>query len=749
MHLSVYSRAMLLIGASLSLITVVMTFRTIQDDHAVLIQELRNRLATQAEQQAAAVAGALWNLNRDSTRLILQGLTRDPDFVSVIVVDEVGRTFAQVGADDFSGRPVERNAASIVFGENGQKKVLGFLSLTFSLEGAQNAQRQAAWKALVLGLVQLVAVLAATALALRAVIKPIERITGRMLAIAQGHLDQQIPYQERRDQIGETARAVETFRGEILERRRVEAALRYARDDLERRVSERTRELSESEERLRGVMESVADGIITINGKGTIESANRSSERIFGYPIEELVGQNVRVLMPEPHRSRHDQYIADYIQTGNGKILGVGPREVMGRHKSGAAIPLEIAISEMRPGQERKFVGVARDISERKEAERRLQQSQKMETVGQLTGGIAHDFNNMLVVILGNLELLAEDVASDQLLRDRIALAAGAAERGAELTRRLLAFSRRQPLMTQILDVNRIVSDMQKLLRQSLGETFEIRTVLADRLWQTNIDPHQLENCLLNLAVNARDAMPNGGSLIIETANVDLDKRFVAGRSNVDVGEYVMLAVSDTGMGMPPEVADKAFEPFFTTKEPGKGTGLGLSMVYGFAKQSNGYVDIVSEIGRGTTVTLYFPRTTATQSRGSANSGGDGLPTGTETILVVEDDSAVRKVVVNLLERLGYRIIQADNGAAALTSLDAYPEIDLLFTDVVMPGGMSGIELGKIVRRRLPSVKILYTSGYPKDAAERAGTWDDGDSLISKPYQRAALARKVRSILDN
>jgi signal transduction histidine kinase len=391
------------------------------------------------------------------------------------------------------------------------------------------------------------------------------------------------------------------------------------------------------------------------------------------------------------------------------------------------------------------------EIAERVKAEEALRQAQKMEAIGQLTGGVAHDFNNILQVILGNLGTVETRLQSGGIdagvLNRSVKTAIRAADRAATLTAQLLAFSRRQPLSPQTIDANRLVTGMSEMLHRSLGETIEIETVLGARLWQTMADPNQLESAILNLAVNARDAMPSGGKLTIETANIRLDEAYADMEEDVTAGQYVMIAVSDTGAGMPPEVVKKAFDPFFTTKEIGKGTGLGLSQVYGFIKQSGGHAKIYSEPGEGTTIKLYLPRLISA----AVEEGGPAIeppPPGTELVLVVEDEPDVRSFVVDMLHDLGYRVLDAANAHAALQILDRRNDISLLFTDVGLPGGVNGRQLAEQAKRRHPEIKILYTTGYARNAIVHQGRLDPGVELINKPFTYAALAARLREVLE-
>jgi len=393
------------------------------------------------------------------------------------------------------------------------------------------------------------------------------------------------------------------------------------------------------------------------------------------------------------------------------------------------------------------LVSIRLDITAMKQAEEQLRESQKLQAIGQLTGGVAHDFNNLLAVIVGNLDLIGQEARDQPVVIEMADAAMLAAERGAALVQRLLAFARRQPLRPRTIDLNALVDGMDALLHRTLGEAVEVRAVLAEGLWPTHADPGQVENALLNLAINARDAMPDGGRLTVETANRRLDADYAAREPEVAAGDYAMLAVTDTGTGMAPEVAARAIEPFFTTKPVGQGTGLGLSMIYGFAKQSGGHVKIYSEPGHGTTVRLYLPR--AGQAADAAETpAAPPTPRGRETVLAVEDDPAVQATVASLLVDLGYRVLLADDARTALAMLDANPDIALLFTDIVMPGGMNGIALAAAARRRRPELKVLFCSGYAEMAIARDGRIDADRELIGKPYRKQQLAAKLREVLD-
>ena len=393
------------------------------------------------------------------------------------------------------------------------------------------------------------------------------------------------------------------------------------------------------------------------------------------------------------------------------------------------------------------------EIARREATEQALHQSQKMEAVGRLTGGIAHDFNNLLTAIIGNLDLALRRVPGEDRVRTWLSNCRQAADRAATLVQRLLAFSRQHPLEVKSVDINRLVQGMSELLHRALGETVTIETVLAGGLWKAAIDPNQLENAILNLAVNARDAMPDGGRLTIETANCHLDDHYIAQTgAEISAGQFVMVALSDSGSGMSADVMSRAFEPFFTTKPAGVGTGLGLSQVYGFAKQSGGHIRIYSEVGEGTTIKLYFPRLTGQHEIPAWSARERGAPApesagGNERVLVVEDDPQVNKLAVETLEERGYRVLSAPDGPTALRLLDAAP-IDLLLTDVVLPNGMNGRQLSEEVLRRRPAVKVLFVTGYTRNAIIHHGRLDPDIDLLTKPFTADALTRKIRQILD-
>ncbi len=499
--------------------------------------------------------------------------------------------------------------------------------------------------------------------------------------------------------------------------------------------------------KLKAILESALDAIITIDSSGRITTVNSAAEEVFGYTEDEFLGRNVHFLMPEPYHSEHDQYIQNYLETGERKIIGIG-REVTGRRKNGSTFPMHLAVSEFEIDGERHFTGIIKDLTSQKETERQLRQAQKIEAMGQLTGGIAHDFNNLLTVIIGNLEML-EGRLTDEMGKELAGEALEAAELGGRLTARLLAFARRSHLEPEVVNLNSFVLDLTEMLHRTLGETIMLSNALSPELWTARVDASQVESAIVNLAVNARDAMPDGGRLVLETANVRIDTDTDNGVGELRPGDYVRLSVSDTGTGMDRPTRERAFEPFFTTKEAGRGTGLGLSMVYGFAVQSGGHASIYSEPDKGTTVNLYLPR-----HKTGATSGVEEISDVTaargrgERILVVEDDERVRRLTLTRLIDLGYDVVEAADGNAALEILADNKDFDLLFTDLVMPGGVSGYELAKRARAMLPMLKVLLTSGYAEELTHTDQLVAENLKLLRKPYRQVELAAAIESALN-
>jgi PAS domain S-box-containing protein len=475
---------------------------------------------------------------------------------------------------------------------------------------------------------------------------------------------------------------------------------------------------------------------------GTYTFVNRAAETWAGARIKPTVGQSARDIMSKEGADEVAQADATVIAT-----KAPLQREMIIETPIGQRIMLSVKFPLLDAANSVAAVGtIVTDITDRKHADAQLSQAQRMEAVGQLTGGVAHDFNNMLTAILLNADVLATSV-QDDTLRQLAEAMRRAAEHGADLTRRLLAFGRRQTLVPRPTDINELLSDMLPLMQRTLGEHIEIKLARGADLWPATVDRGQLESAVLNLAVNARDAMPNGGRLTIETANAELDESYAASNLDVRAGSYVMIGIADSGCGMASDVLEHVFEPFFTTKDMGKGTGLGLSMVYGFIKQSEGHVRIYSEVGVGTVVRLYLPRSREVAVPAAAKPVE--LPNGTETILLVEDNDLVRAFASTQLATLGYRVIAAEDARRAIDLVEQGCAPDLLFTDIIMPGGMNGRELAEQLRRRRPGLKVLYTSGYAHTAmAGEAAAAVQVTHLLGKPYRRRDLATKVRQVLD-
>jgi PAS domain S-box-containing protein len=517
--------------------------------------------------------------------------------------------------------------------------------------------------------------------------------------------------------------------------------------------SEPSGEMSNRAAKLEAILNTAVAAIVTIDGMGVIDSINPATTTLFGYPADELIGRNVKMLMPEPYGLEHDGYLANYLSSGVKKIIGIG-REVLGRRKDGSTFPIHLAVSEFESRGQRHFAGIITDLSIRraaqealKESDRRLIQAQKMEAVGQLAGGLAHDFNNLLTIILGNLELVVPQLA-DEHLRAQLQRVLDAAASGSELTRRLLTFSRQSPLDPQTIDMNAWVVQTSELLRRTLGEHIILSTTLAPTVWEVQADPAQIANALTNLALNARDAMANGGRLSISTRNFKIDAEQIAAGLEACPGDYVAVAVSDTGPGIPPEIRSRVFEPFFTTKPRGRGTGLGLAMVYGLVKQSGGHVMLNSEVGHGTTVTLYLPR--ATGSAVQAKSVEAAHPPATASggvVLLVEDDAGVRQLNIERLKTLGFEVIEASTGAQALELIKAGLRPDLVFSDMIMPGGVSGRDLVEQAKLIVPAMRFLLTSGYAEEMVNAEGHPTLAVKVLQKPYRMAEFAAAVREAL--
>ncbi|MEX0729421.1 MAG: ATP-binding protein [Aquisalimonadaceae bacterium] len=513
---------------------------------------------------------------------------------------------------------------------------------------------------------------------------------------------------------------------------RVQGALQ---DIDQRKRAERS--LQDLAERLTATLESITDGFFLLDRQWRFSFVNGRAESILRRRRVELLGQSIWDAFPEAIGTRFEEAYRKAVETGESVSFNAGFE------------PLDLWVDVRAYPSAEGLAVYFLDMTERHRLEQRLQQAKQLESVGKLTGGIAHDFNNLLTVIMGNIDLLGEQLDADSPLRPVVRTIGSAAQRGADLTHRLLAFARRQPLEPRAVNVNALLTRMEDLLRPAMGDHIAVTLRLSKQPWHAMVDPAELESAVLNVCINARAAMPDGGRLTLETINTHLDETYTDQGVDLRPGEYVVLAVSDTGHGIAAENLSHVFEPFFTTRPQGQGSGLGLSVVFGFIKQSRGHITIYSEPGQGTTVKLYLPRCIAGEEQPAQDVVDDSVPRGgQETILLVEDGSLVLQQAQGQLRALGYQVLCAEGGQQALTILDAHPEIDLLFTDMTMPGGMSGKQLAEAARSRYPNLKVLFTSGYTENAIVHAGRLDAGLHLLSKPYRRKDLARKLRTVLE-
>ena len=538
---------------------------------------------------------------------------------------------------------------------------------------------------------------------------------------------------------------------DITSSKEAEQKLALVNATLERQIEERTAQLAATEALIRTFFEHSSECHAVLveadGGQFRYEEINPATLRLYHKPRDQVIGYTTEELFGAEKAAEINRPLTACLTAG-------APTRY--ERKQGDRI-IE-AVATPVPHEEhlpRRIVVSARDVTDRRRLEDQLRQAQKMEAVGQLTGGVAHDFNNLLTLVLGGLDVIGRQIpklpapeAATRIERAR-AMALQGVNRATALTSRLLAFSRQQPLAPRVTDANKLVANTCDLLRRTLGETIALETVLAGGLWRTSVDPNELENALLNLALNARDAMPGGGKLTIETANAFLDSSYVAALPEpVDPGQYVMIAVADTGAGMDRLTLERAFDPFFTTKGVGKGTGLGLSQVYGFTRQSKGHVKIYSELGEGATIKIYLPRQLGGEEEAKAENDISAGAAGVESILVVEDDDALRAYAKEILQELGYRVRDASNGANALELLEKIDNIDLLLTDVVMPGGVNGRQLADAAIKQRPHLKVLFMTGYTRNAIVHHGRLDAGVHMIGKPFSFEELATKVRARLD-
>ena len=498
---------------------------------------------------------------------------------------------------------------------------------------------------------------------------------------------------------------------------------------------------------LLALLDAAADAIVVADSAGTILRVNQAAAGLFGHLTDSLTGQNVRALMPDVMAEQHDGYMHHYLNTGEKRIIGIG-RDVEGQRADGTVFPVHLSVGRADIDGAVAFVAILHDMTRRKAAEEAAARSQRMDAIGQMTGGIAHDFNNLLTVVIGNLELLNMAETSDKS-RALIADALEAAELGADLTSRLMVFARKSSLRAEPIALNGVVAQSLAMLRRTIGAQITVEAALADDLWTTCADGTQVQTAVLNLALNAQDAMPEGGRIFIETRNMVLDDTYIAQEIGVVPGRYVRLSVSDTGEGMAPDVSSRAMEPFFTTKPVGKGTGLGLSMVYGFVKQSGGHMTIYSEIDQGTTISLYFPVLSDALDQAAPTGQRDELSQTLgrgQLVLVVEDDPRVMRLSEARLASFGFRCITATTGDAAWQIVQDRDDIILVFTDLVMPGTLSGHDLAERIAQLRPEVRVLVTSGF-SEGVLRGGRISSDFAILRKPYRQADLAQALTTVL--
>lgn len=500
---------------------------------------------------------------------------------------------------------------------------------------------------------------------------------------------------------------------------------------------------------LNAILEAAVDGIIVSDARGTILRANAAGAEMFDYSAAQMVGQSVNMLMPEALARLHDGFMSHHINTGEKRIIGLG-RDVEGKRQDGTVFPLHLSVGHAQVEGERLFIAILHDLTRRKAAEDALARSQRLDAIGQMTGGIAHDFNNLLTVIVGNLELLemrGADTRQLPLIRDALS----SAELGADLTSRLMVFARRGQLKPETADLRKLCADTLELLKRTLGTNFRIRTDFAKAVDLAEIDPVQLQSALMNIAFNARDAMGVGGELLVSVQNVYIDDTYMAQETDIAVGNYVRLSVSDNGAGMSIEAQQRAFEPFFTTKSQSGGTGLGLAMVYGFVRQSGGHVTLYSELGFGTSFGLYFPAISQSKAQAETTARTDArstVPRGNgEVVLIVEDNPKVRKLSIERIRDLGFLTLEAESGDQAYEMLKQGAQVDIVFSDLVMPGALNGYDLASKIINEFPALKILLNSGYASDVVVSAMAHDRSYDILHKPYRQSDLASRLHALL--
>lgn len=729
-----------------SIVTLTLTALQLYLDYDREVGVIETRLEEVGRSTTGSLGESLWNLDQNQLKLQLDGILRLPSMRAAEVREIADRPNPiRVAVGERSSRSVVTRDYLLTTTVQGTARAIGVLHVEATLS---DVYQQLLNRALVI----LASQAAKTFIVSLFIIYMVHiLVTRHLVAIAEFvskyslarpppplHLQRRPPHD--RDELD---KVVDAFNAMCANLGRAYGELREANANLERDLKIRRRaeeDARASEQRFRDYAETASDWFWE-TGPDHVFTYISDRAGAFGMDREALIGKR----RPDAaiDQDAEAQKWRDHMATLD-RHEPFRKFEYRGRDSAGRLHYFSVNGQPVfaEDGRFMGYRGSATDLTSHQETEERLRQSQKMDAIGQLTGGVAHDFNNVLTVITGTIEIIQEGLADKPQLAAIAQLIDDAASRGAEITSQLLTFARRQPLEPREIDVNGLVVETAKLLRPILGEHVEIVTRLADDAWLAMADPSQLSSAIVNLAVNARDAMPDGGRLTLETANRELDST-----GNGDAGSYVMVAVADTGHGIPADIRDRVFEPFFTTKGLGRGTGLGLSMVYGFAKQSGGTVAIESEEGRGTVMRLFLPRSAGEAVARTGPVAAPAPARGHETILVVEDDPLVQGYVIAQLGSLGYRTLTASDGATALALVDQGASFDLLFTDIIMPGGMNGRELAEAVRLRRPGVRVLYTSGYADNTIVHEGHLDPGVALLRKPYRKADLSQKIREML--
>ncbi|TPQ34863.1 hybrid sensor histidine kinase/response regulator [Bradyrhizobium guangdongense] len=735
-----------------SVVTLTLTALQLYLDYDREVSAIETRLDEIGRSYLGSLGESLWNLDQNQIRLQLNGILRLPDIRSVEVREIADRPNPiRIEVGETTTRAAIERDYPLTYVVAGTSRQIGVLQVKATLT---EVYRQLVNRALVI----LASQAAKTFLVSFFIIYMFYLLVTRHLVAIAGFVSKynltrpppplELDRRRPRDP-DELDKMIDAFNAMCASLQRAYGELRLANAQLEQDLLIRQRaeeDARRSEQRFRDYAETASDWFWETGPDHTFTYLSDRAYN-FGFGRDDVIGKRRDDRAAD--RDSNPQKWRDHIALLD-RHVPFRKFEYSGRDASGRMRHVSVNGQPVF-GDDGRFLGYrgsATDFTEQHETEERLRQSQKMDAIGQLTGGVAHDFNNVLTVITGTIEILQEGLADKPQLAAIAQLIDDAAARGAEITSQLLTFARRQPLEPREIDVNGLVLDTARLLKPILGEHISIETALTEDAWCAMADPSQLSSAIVNLAVNARDAMPGGGRLKLETANVVLDATAGSGDGDIAPGEFVMVAVTDTGHGIPAEIRDRVFEPFFTTKGVGQGTGLGLSMVYGFARQTGGAVRIESEEGRGTVVRLYLPRSEGQAAVRAEPMQARGTSRGHETILVVEDDPLVQGYVIAQLGSLGYRTLVAGDGAAALALVEQGAKFDLLFTDMIMPGGMNGKELADTIRARRAGLKVLYTSGYTDDTVMHDGHLDPGVALLRKPYRKAELSLKLREVLS-